>query len=210
LWQEVKQEKEYLGTHFPITPGSRVLLTLSRISPEKGQDRLLKALALWERRPDFPKTGVCLLIAGEPAYMMGKRYEKKLKRLASKLRRSRVHFVGYATGARKKAFFELGHLFVFPSRHESYGLTLMEALHEGKPVLAAPSHGAKEVFQPAFGEMIAEGPESTMPERLMRSLSGLLQNASRWNAMGAAGAAWAKTHDFSETASKLAELVASQ
>src|SRR5437879_2234100 len=121
--EDVQREKESLNTHFPIPSGSRILLTLGRISPEKGQDRLLKALALWERRPDFPKKGVCVLLAGESAYMMGKSYQKKLERLASKLRWSRVHFVGYASGARKKALFELAELYVFPSRHESSGLT---------------------------------------------------------------------------------------
>ena len=56
----------------------------SRISPEKAQDRLLKALALWERRPDFPKEGITLLISGEAAYMMGKHYEKELRRVAAR------------------------------------------------------------------------------------------------------------------------------
>ena len=38
---------------------------LSRISPEKGQDRLLKALALWEKRRIIPKKEFTLFIAGE-------------------------------------------------------------------------------------------------------------------------------------------------
>ena len=37
-------------------------------------------------------------------------------------------FPGYVTGERKRAFFALADLYVFPSRHESYGLTLLEAL----------------------------------------------------------------------------------
>ena len=49
---------------------------LSRISPEKGQDRVLKALALWEKQADFPQQGVVVFLAGESAYMMGKKYQK--------------------------------------------------------------------------------------------------------------------------------------
>ncbi len=210
LPEHVRREKELLRSQFPVPPGSDVLLTLSRISPEKGQDRLLKALLLWESRSDFPKNGVSLFIAGESAYMMGKKYEKKLKMLAAKLKRSRVYFVGYVAGARKKALFELADLYVFPSRHESYGLTLLEALRAGKPVLATLSHGAKDVFRPEFGEMIPEGPEAKAPGRLAEGLKRLLEDRSRLQSMGARAAAWAKRQDFSETASKIAELVASQ
>ena len=207
---EVKKEKTGLQKDFPISPGSWVFLTLSRISPEKGQDRLLKALAYWEKQPDFPKDGVSLYVAGEPAYMMGKIYEKKLKKLAANLKRSRVYFVGYASGARKKALFEMADIYVFPSRHESYGLTLMEALREGKPVLATPSHGAQEVFRPEFGEMIAPGPESEVPGRLVQSLRRLLSDRQALEHHGALAETWARHQDFSATASRLAELVASQ
>ena len=72
-----------------------------------------------------------LLIAGEAAYMQGHRFEKKLRQLAKRLRKTAVHFVGYASGARKKALFEMADLYVFPYRHESYGLTLLEAMRVG-------------------------------------------------------------------------------
>ena len=68
--EDVRQDKARLLARYPAAAGQRVLLTLSRISPEKGQDRLLKALALWENRPDYPKEGVTLFIAGEQAYML--------------------------------------------------------------------------------------------------------------------------------------------
>ncbi len=207
--EDVALEKKSLESDFPVAPGSWTLLTLSRISPEKGQNRLLEALALWEKQPDYPKNGVSLYIAGAPAYMKGKSYEKKLKILAARLERTRVYFVGYASGARKKALFELSDLYVFPSRHESYGLTLMEALREGKPVLAAPSHGAQEVFRPDFGEMIPSGLESEVPRRLLQALRRLLADRRELHRRGALAQAWAGRQDFSETASRLAELIAS-
>jgi glycosyltransferase involved in cell wall biosynthesis len=207
---EVQREKEAIQKMFHVPPRSWKLLTLSRISPEKGQDRLLEALALWERQADFPTEGVCLFIAGEAAYMMGIRFEKELKKLAAKLKRSQICFVGYASGARKKALFELADLYVFPSRHESYGLTLLEALREGKPVLATPSYGAQEVFQSGFGVLTAAGPESSVPGHLMAALKRLVSDRSNLQKMGREAAIWAQNQDFSKTAATLAELIASQ
>ncbi len=205
--QEVQQELEALRQDYPVPAGAWTLLTLSRISPEKGQDRLLKALAVWEKQSDYPKEGVCLLIAGESAYMMGEKYERKLKTLAAKLTRSRVYFVGYAAAAKKRALFNLSNVYVFPSIHESYGLTLLEALRAGLPVLTTPSHGAKEVFKPEFGEMITSSSESRIPGLLVESLNRLLSNRSLLHQMGASAAAWAQNQKFTDTAVKLADLL---
>jgi glycosyltransferase involved in cell wall biosynthesis len=213
LWREeinaldVEREKVAIKKQFPVENDSRILLTLSRISPEKGQDRLLKALALWEKQLDYPKEGISLFIAGESAYMMGKKYLDTLRRLAAKLKRSRVHFVGHVSGARKKAFFALADLYVFPSRHESYGLTLLEALQAGLPVLTTPSHGAQEVFQPGFGEMIPGSSEQRVPALLMNGLKHLLSDRLKLREMGKAASAWADQQKFSDTAGRLAQLL---
>jgi glycosyltransferase involved in cell wall biosynthesis len=208
--EEVAQEKAAIQASYPSVPGDWNLLMLSRISPEKGQDRLLKALWLLEKDPDFPAEKVNVFISGEAAYMMGQRFEKELKRLSARLKRCRTHFVGYAAPARKKALFEISDLYVFPSRHESYGLTLLEALREGCPVLSTPSHGACEVFQPEFGEMTLSSQERNVPELLAESLRRLLSDRPRLKAKGAAGAKWAAHQSFSATASRLTELLISQ
>ena len=115
LPEDSQRETEALIKEYPALPGTWRLLTLSRISPEKGQDRLLKALALWETQPDYPPEGIHLFIAGESAYMMGKKFDQKLRGLASALKKTKVHFVGHAAGVKKKALFELADIYVFPS-----------------------------------------------------------------------------------------------
>ncbi len=45
-----------LRQRYAIPDGTTVLITLSRISPEKGQDRLLKALEKWEQDRIFRRT----------------------------------------------------------------------------------------------------------------------------------------------------------
>ena len=136
-----------LRAEYGVRTGERVLLTLSRISPEKGQDILLESLLDWD--PDL-----WLFICGAPAYMQGERFFSRLKRLASRFRNTRVIFPGHVTGDRKKAFFSLASLYVFPSRHESYGLTLLEALSAGLPAVCLDTAGARAVMRPEFGAIV--------------------------------------------------------
>jgi glycosyltransferase involved in cell wall biosynthesis len=101
-----------------------VIMTLSRLSPEKGIERLLRALPLVEG--DF-RVWIC-----------GRRYDRKLRRLADR----RVEFLGHVTGDRKAALLRRADLFVSCSRHESYGLTIAEAQAAGCPVLSHRHYGA--------------------------------------------------------------------
>jgi glycosyltransferase involved in cell wall biosynthesis len=108
-----------------------VIMTLSRLSPEKGIERLLRALRLVPGK-------FRVLICGAAAYMKGKRYERKLRRLADE----RVEFLGHVTGPQKVALLRRADLFVSPSRHESYGLTIAEAQATGCRVISHDHYGA--------------------------------------------------------------------
>lgn len=193
-------------SRYGLSPRAPTLLTLSRISPEKGQDRLLRALALWEKEADFPD-GLTLLIAGEPAFMQGRRFERRLRRLAGRLKRTRVLFTGYAAAVAKRVLFRVSDLYVFPSRHESYGLTLMEAMRAGLPVAATHSYGAVETFQPGTGDILPALDEEEVPQRLMESLRHLLKDREALKAMGAAARRYAESRRFSDSADRVAALI---
>ena len=189
-----------LRAEYGVPVDARVLLTLSRISPEKGQDVLLKALLEWEQSDDFPKTPLWLFVCGEAAFMQGCRFLEKLQTLAARLRKTRVVFPGYVTGERKRAFFSLADLYVFPSRHESYGLTLMEALAAGLPAVCLDHHGAREIMRPEFGELVpASG--------LRNAIARLLADHDRLRKMGEAARAFAQNERFSARAARLAEFL---
>lgn len=114
-----------------------VLLTLSRISPEKGIDRALEALLKLEETSPELAAKTHLVIAGDAAYMDGPRTLRKLKALAGKLRHARVKFTGHLAGSAKSCAFAASNLYLFLSRHESYGLTLSEAQSYGLPALVS-------------------------------------------------------------------------
>jgi glycosyltransferase involved in cell wall biosynthesis len=197
---DARSDVDSVRREFGVAADARVLLTLSRISPEKGQDLLLDALLEWERRDDFPARPLWLFICGDAAFMQGQRYLDKLRKTASRLKRIRVIFPGYVTGERKRDFFALADLFVFPSRHESYGLTLLEALAAGLPAVCLDHLGARSVMREEFGALVR-------PSQLRASIAQLLADDAARKKMGEAARRFAEGERFSDRAAQLARLV---
>lgn len=185
-----------LRSEFQVPSEAKVLLTLSRISPEKGQDLLLESLLEWERQPSFPAQPVCLFLCGEAAFMKGRQHLARLQSLAGRLKRIRTFFPGHVSGARKQAFFDLADLYVFPSRHESYGLTLMEALASGLPAVCLDHHGAREIMRPEFGECV---PAAELWRAIERTLA-----RPDLPALGENARSYAASQPFSATAARIA------
>jgi glycosyltransferase involved in cell wall biosynthesis len=196
-----------LRAEYGVPKDALVLITLSRISPEKGQDLLLEALAEWERQGDLPERPLWLFLCGEAAYMQGIRFERRLRELAAKLRRIRVVFPGYVIGQRKNAFLALGSLYVFPSRHESYGLTLLEALGAGLPAVCLDHHGARAVMREEFGELVPMGSRRATVERLRAAIARLLRDEEGRARMSEAARRWAMGQRFSDSAATVARLL---
>lgn len=189
-----------LRQEYGIPRDALVLLALSRISPEKGQDLLLRALLAWERRADFPVQPLWLFICGDAAYMQGQRFLRRLRSLAAQFRKTRVIFPGHVTGIRKQAFFALADLYVFPSRHESYGLTLVEALRAGLPAVCLDHHGAREVLRADCGLVTPE-------KQLREAIARLLLDPDLRARMGRAASAYAATLRFADSAATLAGII---
>jgi len=200
---EAASEAALLRSEFGVPANAVVLATLSRISPEKGQDLLLEALLKWEGRggPDRP---IWLFICGEAAFMQGGPFLERLKQLAGRLKRIRVVFPGYVTGARKAGFLRMADLYVFPSRHESYGLTLMEAMGAGLPSVVLEHDGSKESLSEGSGVMIPASDRRGVVNALSQEIEGLAADKQRRTLMGLAAAANARALPFSIAAASLA------
>ena len=195
-----EEEEANIRREYGLTGDTPVILTLSRISPEKGQDLLLRALREWERRGGGR---LAAFICGAPAFIHGREYMRYLQRLARRLRRVEVHFPGYAAGARKAAFFRVADLYVFPSRHESYGLTLLEAMAAGLPVLTTPHRSAADLVRPEFGRVVEPSPHG-----IYRGLRELLERRETLARMGEEAQAFAQRLSFEKAADRLAQAIA--
>lgn len=213
--QEIEREAASIRERFRVGPDTRVLMTLSRLSPGKGHPLLLEALRILERRSDRPKD-LCLFICGEPAFMRSEAYTQEVRAAAEGLGSFRVFFPGYLCPLKKQAFFRVSELFVSPSVHESYGLSIVEALRAGLPVLASDHSGAEDMLSPEFsrvvpyngqtgGWMSYSGRRGDIPRRLAASLAQLLSDPAKLRAMGRAAKSAGENMSFSDAALRLEE-----
>ncbi|GAI53406.1 unnamed protein product, partial [marine sediment metagenome] len=126
---KVKQFCERFG----INDDDKIILTVARLDPIKGQDIAVRALARVAKR--FPQ--VKLVLAGNGSFSStrrgglglpkGVRWLDRLERLASKLGvRQRTIFTRYLTEEELKAAYTRADVVVLPSVLEGFGLTVVE------------------------------------------------------------------------------------
>jgi glycosyltransferase involved in cell wall biosynthesis len=189
-----------LREYHEITDKTTVLMTLSRISPEKGVHLLLEALRLLEIDGKMSGKDVRLFICGEPAFMMGQAYGRKVRAAAARLKQIKVVFPGYLDAAAKRAYFQLGNLFVSPSIHESYGLNVVEAMHAGLPVLASDHYGVRDTLPPEAGRLVHYPTPKKAPPLLAAALMDMIADRNKLKVMGKAAQTAASAMPFSSAA----------
>jgi glycosyltransferase involved in cell wall biosynthesis len=114
----------------PGTDGRSQLLCVAAVTPHKGQDLLVEALA---GVAGLPWTCVCVgPLRRDPAFA-GRVRELIDRRGLS----DRVELAGPRTGDALEASYAAADLVVLPSQAETYGMVVAEALMHGIPVLAA-------------------------------------------------------------------------
>ena len=120
-------------------PQGRRLLCVGPLTAAKGQDVLVDALARL-RRPDWS----CLLVGAtdlDPAFT-----ERLQDRITEAGIGDRVRLGGAVTRETMAATYDATDLLVVPSRLESYGMVITEALARGIPVVAADTGGVSEAL----------------------------------------------------------------
>lgn len=129
-----------LYREFPIPEGVPVIGCVARLDPIKGHLALLEALQkVKEKYPNH----YCLLI-GDPL-LDGPEYKAQLEQYAIELGLGgNLHFCGH----RKDALSIIKKLdvLVIPSLYESFGMTALEALYFGVPVIASNIGGLPEII----------------------------------------------------------------
>lgn len=128
-----------------LTPDDLVLLTLSRVAPEKKIDQLLDILPnILEK---FPK--VKFVIAGDGPAMEDLKKQVKNENLETK-----VIFTGNVEHSDVGNYYRMADLFVSASDTETQGLTYVEALAAGTPCVVYATDYTKEIFTaPELGKI---------------------------------------------------------
>jgi glycosyltransferase involved in cell wall biosynthesis len=117
----------------------QVILFLSRIDPKKGLELLLAAFdQIAASHTGANRGDLLLVIAGDG----DRAYVDSIHRMAKSLSaRERITFTGGVDAERKQELFADADLFVLPSHSENFGVSVVEAMAHGIPVLISPNVG---------------------------------------------------------------------
>jgi glycosyltransferase involved in cell wall biosynthesis len=151
------------------------VLFVGRIQTIKGVDILLRAVArLAGLRP-----GLQLTIVGGSFYPNWRPEEERIRRLAQELGLGpRVAFVGIQPEKQVAQLMRRSAVVVLPSRRESFGAVLVEALACGTPVVATRCGGPEDVVTDAVGRLVP----LEDPEALASAIDDVLGAAGRYDA----------------------------
>lgn len=122
----LKSKKNLFFKKFKKLEKKRILLYLGRITEKKGLDLLINAFN------SIREKGMHLVIAGNS----NNRYAKKLKTLINNLKINKfVTWTGPIYNKLKWDAFKAANLFCLSSHQENFGISIVEALSSGTPVL---------------------------------------------------------------------------
>jgi glycosyltransferase involved in cell wall biosynthesis len=173
---EVIPDGSVFRSRHPDLKGRRIILYLGRINPEKQPGLLIEAFA--EVGEQFPDTTVVIAGPDECSHSI------ELKRLAQTAGIShRVYFAGIMRGDEVKEALAASVIFVLASKYENFGLTVIEAMACGIPVIVSDMVSVADVVaEYDVGRVIS-------PNRgiLAESLRELLLNPGLAERMGAQG-----------------------
>ncbi|PWR13974.1 glycosyl transferase [Micromonospora sicca] len=126
----------------PPTPGSAAgaaLLCVAAVTPHKGHDVLAAALATVA---DLPWTCDCVgALTRDPDFV-----DRLRRQLTDAGLTGRVRLLGARTGVALHEAYARADLLVLPSRGETYGMVVTEALARGVPVLGTDAGGLPEAL----------------------------------------------------------------
>lgn len=167
---------------------ARRIVYLGRLeTAQKGLDLLLEACdgLLEEEDAD-------LILAGDG------RDEAPLRAQASRSRAAqRIRFCGRVSGREKWRLLASGQLSVLPSRYETFGLSALEALACGTPVVAFDIESLRETVGRGTGALVAPFDADALRETLRR----LLRSPETCAAMGSVGRRHASQFSWENVAS---------
>ena len=92
-----------------------------------------------------------------------------------------VEFVGFKTGQDLAIYYANADVFVFPSRWETFGLVMIEAMACGTPVAAYPCAGPLDVVEPGITGFMDLDLASAVHRCMALDRDKVLQGSQRWS-----------------------------
>jgi D-inositol-3-phosphate glycosyltransferase len=134
---------------------NKIILFVGRIEPLKGVDVLMHAIKILQTRK--PNLKLCLLIVGGGEKESGHDQTEllRLKQLQKTLAISPI--VGYVSQRHQHElpyYYNAAEMLVMPSHYESFGMTALEAMACGTPVIITSATGISSVIDQEFKSLV--------------------------------------------------------
>jgi glycosyltransferase involved in cell wall biosynthesis len=170
-----------------------VIGTMGRFVQKKGFDVFIRAIA------KLHSGGIAIkaVIGG------GGEEESALKELTNQLGLNDIiEFSGWVTD--KEKFFRDIDIFCLPSKHEPFGIILLEAFMSGKPVVAAASEGPSEIAHDGIDAlMVPVGDRDAMAAAIIQ----LVNDAALGERLAAAAYETVKGYDMGSVGGRMSEVL---
>ena len=170
-----------------VDRGGPRFLYVGRLETRKGTLELAEAFALTAQR--LPNA--TLWLAGKDNSIhdgflarTGKNYVETLTEIWDAETAKRVSLFGPVSDAEKNELYARCDVLVSPARYESFGMTFVEAMRQGKPVIGTKVGGIPEVVEDGVSGILV-APDS--PQELAGAMTALGANADLRARMGQAG-----------------------
>ncbi len=159
LPQEASKLKQKLKIEGPV------MLYIGRIAKYKGVDDIIKAYKIAKKEI----LNLNLVMGGKPDFFMERTYQEWKQEFRD------IHFVGFISDQEIPAYYSMGDIFVtYSYASEGFGLTPIEAIACGTPVICSTMTAYKEILQ---NNAIFVPPRN--PQKLANEIVSLLKDDSK-------------------------------
>jgi len=174
-----------------------LVLFVGGLEPRKGLEYLLMAMELVQKK--VPE--VQLIVVGKRAFTSHPREKMFFNVLIKRLDlEDHVEFVYNIKDEELAKYYAACDVFALPSRMEGWGLSIMEAMATGKPVVSTNVGGIPELVENKInGYLCNPGDVTTLAKRIVH----LLKNEDIAKGMGKEGLKMARSYSWERTAEKV-------
>lgn len=160
--------KKYIGA----SEDHKIILFAGRIEPLKGIDVLLYSIKILLQK--YPKSKLCLWIVGGNISSDLRLWSKELQKL-DELRKilnisTSVKFIGRKNQKDLPYYYSAAEVVAMPSHYESFGLTALEAMACGTPVITTDATGVSDIFDEKHESLITSANNPLMLAEKIRQL----------------------------------------
>jgi glycosyltransferase involved in cell wall biosynthesis len=139
---------------------AKVLLCVARVSKEKNLEDFFEL--------QYPKSRKIMVGDGPMLEKYRKQYPD-------------VEFVGFKTGTELAQYYAMADVFVFPSRWETFGIVMIEAMACGTPVAAYPCQGPEDVVEHGVTGYLEEDLATAVHRCIGLNRDRVLEGSQRWS-----------------------------